>query len=172
MRYVAQVFLGYFVLLVMASLWRLGPAPSVAPELAALIGAYLGVTARSKVAPAVLCAAIVGYLADLLLATPPGLQATTAASVCVVSYLVHRRMLVRGIALTFFFSIFTGVVATLVGLLLRTYFDLTPVQSAGLWALFITVVLTGLAGPIVFRLATSVDRRFMRLPHLQSPAFD
>jgi len=171
MRVVAQVFLGYFVLLLFATVWRLGPTPGAAPEIAALFAAYLGITARPRLAPAAVAAAIVGYLGDLLLGTPPGLQATCAAFICVIGYLVHRRLMVRGLFVTVLFASFIGLIATIAGFALRLYFDL---ESSGgtLGASLATILLTGLAGPIVFRLSRWLDRRFVRVTHLQSPVFD
>ncbi len=171
MRVVAQVFLAYFVLLLFASVWRLGPTPGAAPEIAALFAAYLGLTARPRLATAAVASAIVGYLGDLLLGTPPGLQATCAAFICVTGYLVHRRLMVRGLVVTILFASFIGVIASVTSFALRLYFDLEPSQGT-LSASLATVLLTGLAGPIVFRLSRSLDRRFVRVSHLQSPVFD
>lgn len=172
MRNVAQVFLAYFTLLIFASVWRLGWVPAVAPELTALFAAYLAITSSERVAPAALAAATIGYLGDLLLSTPPGLQATTAAGVCLVGHLVHKRILVRGLAMTVVFSLLTGVLAAGLGLPLRAYFDLLPPAggwSSGWGTAAVTVLLTGIAGPLVFAMCAALDRRFVRAPHLQSP---
>jgi rod shape-determining protein MreD len=168
MRMAAQVFLAYFAVLVMASVWRLGPVTSVAPDIVAIFAAYLGLTARSRVAGATLAAAIIGYLGDLLLGTPVGLQATTAALVCVFGHLIHRRMLVRGLALTVMFSLLIGAVAALVSLGLRAYFDLLGDGGMRWGAMFLTVLMTGVFGPIAFVAANALDRRFVRASHLQS----
>ncbi|MBT8495373.1 MAG: hypothetical protein KJO07_20160 [Deltaproteobacteria bacterium] len=168
MRIASQVFLAYFALLIMATVWRLVPGTQVVPDIVAIFAAYLGLTARSRVAGAALGAAAIGYLGDLLLGTPVGLQATTAALVCVFGHLIHRRMLVRGLGLTVMFSLLIGAVAALVSLGLRAYFDLLGEGGIGWGVMFLTVLMTGIFGPIAFVAANALDRRFVRTSHLQS----
>lgn len=168
MRIAAQVFLAYFAVLVMATVWRLVPGTEVAPDIVAIFAAYLGLTARSRVAGAALGAAAIGYLGDLVLGTPVGLQATTASLVCVFGHLIHRRMLVRGLTLTVTFSLLIGAVAAMVSLGLRAYFGLVGDAGVGWGVIILTVMMTGVFGPIAFVAANALDRRFVRASHLQS----
>ena len=162
MRHAAQVGAAYLAILVLGAVWRLVPVQSM-PDVVALVAAYLGLTARERLAPAMLAAVTLGYLADLLGGTPIGLIALTAGVICVAGHLVHRRILVRGIGATVTFAFFTGLVAGFFVLMIRAFYGYMP---AGLWAdmgvLFGSAVLTGLAGPFVFRGCRSVDIRFAR----------
>ena len=162
MRNAAQVSAAYLIILVLGAVWRLFPVQSM-PDVVALVAAYLGLTARDRLAPAMAAAVILGYLADLLGGTPIGLMALTAAVLCLAGHLVHRRILVRGIGATVTIAFFTGLAGGLFVLMVRAFYGYMP---AGLWAdmgvLFGSAVLTGLAGPLVFRGCRAVDTRFAR----------
>src|SRR5687768_4203398 len=73
----------------------IGPFRAAPPALAALTAGYLRLTARRGIAGPVAAAVIAGYLADLLSGSPPGLLALVAGVMCVVAFLVQRRILVR-----------------------------------------------------------------------------
>lgn len=162
MRNAAYIGASYLLILVIGAVWRLLPIQSM-PDVVALVAAYLGLTARDRLAPAMLGAVILGYLADLLGGTPKGMIALTAAVVCVVAHVVHRRLLVRGFPATITFAFFTGLAAGVFVLILRALYGLMP---AGLWAdlgvLIGSAVMTALIGPLVFRMCRLIDTRFAR----------
>ena len=163
MRLTAQVFLAYALLLVLGVVWRVMPLSRAAPDLLALSAVYLGLTARDRVAPAMLAAVIIGYLADLLMGTPRGLLALSAGLVCLAGHLIQGRLLVRGWLFTSVFSFFTAV---LTGLLVLTITAAGGMRIARfgdeVWVLFGSGILTGLFGPPVFQLCRRVDSRFAR----------
>jgi len=163
MRIAAHVFLAYALVLVLAAVWRHMPMTRAAPDVAALVAVYLGLTARSRLAPPTAGAVVLGYLGDLLVGTPAGLLSLTAGLVCIVGHLVHRRLLVRGTLFTMAFSFFAGLFAGLVVLFIRLVSGGLP-GSAGseLLVLFGSAVLTGLSGPLVFRMCRFIDARFAR----------
>lgn len=172
MRNAAHIGAAYLIILVLGAVWRLFPVQSM-PDIVALVAAYLGLTAREQLAPAMFGAVILGYLADLLGGTPKGLMALTAAVVCVVGHVVHRRILVRGLGATMTFAFFTGLAAGVFVLIIRAFYGYMP---AGLWAdlgvLFGSALLTGLAGPVMFRISRALDTRFARTLRERDVALD
>lgn len=179
MRVTAHVFLGYGLVLVLGSIWRLLPIDFAAPDVIALVAVYLGLTARPvnvgpmllRIAPPTLGAVILGYLGDLLAGSPRGLIAFTAGMVCVVGHLVHSALIVRGRMVTIIFSTVTGATAGLVMLIVRASSGLVPGSLGGeMKTLLASALLTGLAGPLVFRLCRSVDARFARSPRERNAA--
>ncbi len=163
MRTAAQIGIAYAMVLALCAVWRLGPLPRAMPDVVALFAVYLGLTARIQVAPSVLGAIIIGYLADLLLGTPRGVLALDAGLLCLFAHLVHRRLLVRGWVFTAGFTAFTAVVSGLVVMALRAYMGVGPGRFGDELALLAaTAALTGVIGPFVFRLCRVVDARFAR----------
>lgn len=164
MRVAAHVILAYALILVLGSLWRFVPLGRLSPDVVALCAVYLGLTARDRLASATLGAVMLGYLGDLLIGTPRGMLALTAGILCIVGQLIHRRLLVRGLVVTLGVSLLTGLVSGLIGLALRAYGDLVP-DDVGLEIGVIagSAAMTGLAGPLVFRLMRALDARFSRV---------
>jgi cell shape-determining protein MreD len=161
MRIAAHVFLTYALVLVLGAVWRLLPITSV-PDVVALIAVYLGLTARGQVAPSTLGAVISGYLADLLLGTPRGLLALDAGIICLIGHMIHQRLLVRGRLFTIGFSFFTGLLSGTVVLIMRLGADRVHAVGGELLVLLGSALLTGLAGPVVFRICRFIDARFAR----------
>ncbi len=163
MRLAAQVGLAYVIVLVLSAIWRLMPLSRAMPDAVALFAVYLGLTARGQLAPAVFSAVIIGYLADLLMGAPRGVLAFDAGLLCVIAHLVHKRLLVRGAVFTMVFTAITALVSGLVLMALRAYIG---VALESFWRevgiLATSAVLTGLAGPVVFRLCRRLDARFAR----------
>jgi len=164
-RTATHVLVAYLVLLVLGSLWPvlpLGPARGAAPDVAALVAAYLGLTARDQIAPVVGGAVTVGYLADLLGGTPPGLHALVCGIVCILAHLVHRRILVRGWAMTLGFSAFVGAAAAIVIELIGIATD----RGLGIGLVALSVVLVAVTsaaiGPSVFWLHRRIDAAYAR----------
>jgi hypothetical protein len=164
MRIAAQVLLAYVIVLLLGCLWRYIPLPRAAPDVAALAAAYLGLTARRDLAPPVAGAVVIGYLADLLNGTPPGLLALTCGLLCIAGHLVHRRLLVRGWMVTLGFSFFTALTSGLIVMSLRASGGWLPPGQMGseLAWLALGSVFTALISPLVFRLCRRLDARFAR----------
>ena len=152
MRTPTHVLVAYVVLLVVASIWRLLPwvPHGAAPEVGGLVAAYLGLTARGNIAPAVGGAVTVGYLADLLGGAPTGLHAVVGGLVCILGHLVHRRILVRGTAMTIGFSAFVGAVAALVVALIGELADRGVGLGATARGVFQIALGSAAIGPTVF----------------------
>jgi hypothetical protein len=173
MRNIAQVFLTYGLVLVVAALWRLLPLGRAVPDIVALSAIYLGLTARARLWPSVLGAVVAGYLADLLLGGPRGLLATAAGILCIVGHLVQGRLIVRGRLFTLVFSLLVGLASVALLLTLRGASGMTigglGDEAAGL---LVSILLTGLCGPIFFSLARRVDARFARTQRERDAALE
>ncbi len=171
MRMAAQVGASFLLLLLLGALWRLFPVAGFAPDFVSLVAAYLGLTARERLAPSVSAAVIIGYLADLLYGTPVGLMAMTAGLVCTVCHLIQGRLLVRGWIVTAVFSALTALAAGFFVLVIRAGFSLLPLGFGHEMGGLLTMALaTGVLGPLVFRACRSVDARFARTPRERSAA--
>jgi cell shape-determining protein MreD len=162
-RITAQVFLAYGLLLLLGAVWRLLPIRDLLPDIVALFAAYLGLTARQKLAPSVAGAVIIGYLADLLVGSPAGLLAITSGIICTACHLIQGRLLVRGVVFTMIFAALTALASGLLILGFRAMGGiLAGGWSAAMTTLLGTTLLTGLLGPFVFRACRIVDSRFAR----------
>lgn len=164
MRTFAQVFLAYALILVTGCLWRLLPLDrAIVPDLVALSSVYLGLTARHRLAPATLGAVVLGYLGDLLNGTPLGMFSLIAGIMCILGHVIHRRLIVRGLPVTVAVSFVTGLVAGVLSLIIRAYTGLIP-EGVGMefGTLFTMALVTGIVGPVVFRLCRMIDVRFAR----------
>ena len=78
MRTGTIVLAAYLLCVVVATVWMRLPTSIIrdaVPDVGALTAAYLGLTARGNVAPAVGGSVVLGYLVDLISGTPPGLAA-------------------------------------------------------------------------------------------------
>lgn len=161
MRTASLVFLAYGMLLLLGCLWPKLPLGQAAPDIVALSAMYLGLTARHRLAPPTLGAVVIGYLGDLLIGTPRGMLALVAGIICILGHVIHSRLIVRGWMITMMVSFLTGLVAGIIGIVLRAYAGLLPV-GVELDLLFYTALLTALFGPLVFRLCRTIDARFAR----------
>lgn len=167
----AQIGASFAFLLLAGAVWRLFPLSAFAPDFVSLVAAYLGLTARQRLAPSVGAAVTIGYLADLLYGTPVGLMALNAGLVCTVCHLIQGRLLVRGWIFSAVFSSLTALAAGLFVLAIRAAFSLLPLGlSTGMGVLFTTALVTGLLGPLVFRACRLVDARFARTPRERDAA--
>ena len=163
MRLAAQVVMAYFLLLLLGAVWRLFPWSELVPDIAVLFAAYLGLTARDRAAPSIASAILIGYFADLLFGTPVGLIALISGLTCSACHLIQGRLLVRGSVFTTVFSGFVALVAGLATILIRSVAGLLPPGWAGeLGTMALSILITGLLGPIVFRICRFVDSRFAR----------
>lgn len=166
MRSATLVLICYGLMLVTGVLWSrlpIGPLRLTPPDLAALTAGYLGLTARRGIAGAVAAAVVAGYLADLLSGAPPGLLALVSGVTCVLAFLVQRRILVRGRALTLAFAASLGLVAEILVWLFLAFAG-EPLPSLGHPILTFAMVAatTAVVGLGALRLYRRVDAAFAR----------
>lgn len=166
MRSATLVLICYGLMLVTGVIWSrlpIGPLQGTPPDLAALTAGYLGLTARRGIAGAVAAAVIAGYLSDLLSGAPAGLFALVTGVVCVLAFLIQRRILVRGRALTLGFAASVGLVAEiLVWLVLALAGAPTSRVDHPLLALVMVAFTTGVIGLGALALYRRVDAAFAR----------
>lgn len=164
MRTATMVLVAYLCCVVVAAMWRSLPwIHDASPDIGALTAAYLGLTARRQVAPAVGGAVVLGYLIDLICGAPPGLMALVLGITTLVARAVQQRILVRGAAISFAFSGFVAVFCGVLTLLVRAVYR---IPSAGFsidmqHIAFMTLV-TAIVGPLVWRLFRRIDAAFAR----------
>ncbi|MGN6105563.1 MAG: hypothetical protein ACTHU0_10695 [Kofleriaceae bacterium] len=152
--------------MIVVSVWGLMRAAllrDAVPDVGALTAAYLGLTARRNLAPAVGGSVAIGYLIDVISGAPPGLAALVLGLTCLVTRGAQQRILVRGAAMTIGFSAFVAVVAGLVMLIVRVVFGASR-ASFGLELTHIgmATVATALVGPLVWRMFRRIDATFAR----------
>ena len=164
MRTATIVLVAYLLCVVVGSVWRLLPWISDAiPDLGALTAAYLGLTARRQVSPAVGGAIVLGYLVDLISGTPPGLLALVLGLTTLVARAVQQRILVRGAVISIAFSAFVALLAGVLAWLVRALFRI-PSAAFGveLGHVLEVVLATAIIGPQVWRLFRRIDATFAR----------
>jgi rod shape-determining protein MreD len=166
MRTATLVLAAYALCVLVGACWRLLPLPLVrdaVPELGALTAAYLGLTARRGLAPAVGGSVAIGYLVDVISGTPAGLAALVLGITCLVTRSAQQRILVRGAAMTIGFSAFVALVAGVAGLIVRAAAGV-PLAAPGveLSHLALVAAATALIGPLVWRLFRRIDAAFAR----------
>jgi rod shape-determining protein MreD len=166
MRTATLTLVAYVVCVVVASLWRTLPIEmfhDAVPDIGAMTAAYLGLTARRNVAPAVGGSVALGYLVDIISGTPAGLFALTLGLTCLVARAAQQRILVRGAAMTMGFSAFVALVAGIVTMLVRGLYNMpSPSFVTELQHLAIILVATALLGPLVWRMFRRIDAAFAR----------
>ena len=166
MRVATQVLVAYLLCVIVASVWRLMPASvlrDAVPDVGALTAAYLGLTARGHVAPAVGGSVVLGYLVDLISGSPPGLMALVLGLTGVVARAVQQRILVRGAAMTIGFSAFVALVSAVLALFVRVMYGLARGGIVvELQHIALATVSTALMGALVWRVFRRVDAAFAR----------
>jgi rod shape-determining protein MreD len=123
-----------------------------APELGLFIVVYLGLSGRGGPV-ALTCAALaIGYLRDLLVGAPRGIEALSFALCALVARALHGRVFVDRFAQL---AVVCASFAALHGLLLMLF---GPEGSS--WRALVPVVVSALCiGPIVLRLLRRLDHR-------------
>jgi rod shape-determining protein MreD len=164
MRTATLVLVAYLCCSVVASIWRLLPWISDAvPDLGALTAAYLGLTARRQVSPAIGGAIVLGYLIDLISGAPPGLVALVLALTTLVARAVQQRILVRGAAISIAFSAFIALVTGVLALVVRVLYRMPSAPfSIELRHVALVTLATAVFGPLVWRMFRRVDAAFAR----------
>ena len=164
MRTATIVLVAYFSCVVLGAVWRLMPwIHDAVPDLGALTAAYLGLTARRNIAPAVGGSVMLGYLVDLISGAPPGLIALVLGLTCVIARAVQQRIYVRGATMTVAFSAFVALVAGILAMFVRGIYHVPSAAIAlELRHLAIVAVATGVIGPIVWRIFRRIDAAYAR----------
>jgi rod shape-determining protein MreD len=164
MRTATIVLVAYLCCAVVASIWRLLPWLSDAvPDLGALTAAYLGLTARRQVSPAIGGAIVLGYLIDLISGAPPGLIALVLALTTLVARAVQQRILVRGAAISIAFSAFVALVAGVLAVVVRVLYRMSSAAfSVELQHVALVTLATAVLGPLVWRMFRRIDAAFAR----------
>jgi hypothetical protein len=165
MRTATIVLVAYAACVVVAAFWRVlpGPAHDAVPDLGAITAAYLGLTARRAIAPAVGGSIAIGYLIDLISGAPPGLIALVLGLTGLVARVVQRRIYVRGAAMTIAFSGFTAIVSSLFAMLVRAIYRMpSSALSIELRHLALVAIATAMIGPLVWRVYRRIDAAYAR----------
>ena len=164
MRTASLVLVADVLSVAVAAIWRFLPwVRDAVPDLGALSAAYLGLTARRHVSPAIGGAVALGYLVDLISGAPPGLFAFVLALTALVARAVQQRILVRGAALSIAFSGFVALITGALALVIRLVYRM-PITtlSIELQHIALATVATAIAGPLVWRMFRRVDATFAR----------
>jgi rod shape-determining protein MreD len=163
-RTATLVIVAYFLCVIVASVWRLLPwVHDAVPDLGALTAAYLGLTARRNIAPAVGGSIVLGYLVDLISGAPPGLVALVLALTCVIARAVQQRIYVRGATMTIAFSVFVSVIASIVAIVIRALYHVpSAALSLELRHVAFAAIATGVVGPVVWRIFRRIDAAYAR----------
>ncbi len=166
MRNATIVLVAYTLCVVVAAAWRLvafGPIYDAVPDLGALTAAYLGLTARRGVAPAVAGSVLLGYFIDLVSGAPPGLCALVLGLACLVARGVQQRIYVRGTAMTMAFSAFVALVAAIFALVIRALYHVPRASwSVELRHAALVTIATAVIGPLVWRVFKRIDAAYAR----------
>lgn len=164
MRTATIVLAAYLVCVVVAAIWRLLPwIDDAIPDLGALTAAYLGLTARRQVSPAIGGAVVLGYLIDLISGAPPGLYALVLALTTLVARAVQQRILVRGATISIAFSAFVAAMAGVLALAVRAIYRMpSAALSTELSHIVFVTIATALIGPLVWRMFRRIDATFAR----------
>lgn len=166
MRTATLVLAAYLLAVIVATFWRLVPIDfllDAVPDLGALTAAYLGLTARRHVAPAVGGSVVLGYLIDLISGMPAGFLGVVLGLTCLVARAAQQRILVRGATMTMGFSAFVALVAGVVALVVRLFYGMPrPSFALDLQHIALVTIATSLAGPLVWRILRRIDAMFAR----------
>ncbi len=165
MRTATIVLVAYVLCVIVASIWRLmpGAAHDAVPDLGALTAAYLGLTVRRSLAPAVGGSIVLGYLLDLISGAPPGLCALVLALTGLVARAVQQRIYVRGALMTIAFSGFVALVAQAVAFVVRATYRM---PTAAMWIELrhaaLVAIATAIVGSFVWRIFRRIDATYAR----------
>ena len=166
MRTATLVIVAYLVCVIIAAVWRLMPLSllrDATPEVGALSAAYLGLTARRGLAPAVGGSVVLGYLVDLISGQPPGLMALVLGLTGLVARAVQQRILVRGAVISVAFSAFVALLAGVIAWLVRELYRVpTAPFGAELNHIAVVTLATAVMGPLVWRMFRRIDAAFAR----------
>ncbi len=176
MRTATLVILAYLLCVVVGAVWRLVPIGvlrDAVPDLGALTAAYLGLTARRTLAPAVAGSVVLGYLVDLISGAPPGLMALVLGFTGLVARAIQQRILVRGATMTIAFSAFVALVSGVLALIVRGIYHLPRASfTVELQHVALCTIATALVGPLVWRIFRRIDAAFARTARERDAALE
>jgi rod shape-determining protein MreD len=176
MRTATIVLAAYVLCVIVAAVWRLMPFGLVrdaVPDLGALTAAYLGLTARRTLAPAVAGSVVLGYLVDLISGAPPGLIALVLGFTGLVARAIQQRILVRGATMTIAFSAFVALVSGVLALVIRGIYHLPRAAfSVELHHIALGTIATAIIGPLVWRIFRRIDATFARTARERDAALE
>ena len=164
MRTATIVLVAYLMCVAVAALWRLVPwIADAVTDLGALTAAYLGLTARRQVSPAIGGAIVLGYLIDLISGAPPGQIALVLGLTTLITRAVQQRILVRGAVISVAFSAFVALPAGVLAYLVREL-SRVPVAPLAIELRHIAgvTVTTAVVGALVWRVFRRIDAAFAR----------
>ncbi|HEY1558613.1 MAG TPA: rod shape-determining protein MreD [Kofleriaceae bacterium] len=165
MRTATLVLVAYVLCVVVAASWLALPHAlrDAIPDIGALTAAYLGLTARRDVAPAVGGSIALGYLVDLVSGSPAGLAALVLGLTCLVARAVQQRIYVRGTTMTIAFSAFVSIVTSLAAIVVRALYGMPRASwSVELRHLALVAIATAAIGPLVWRVFRRIDAAYAR----------
>jgi rod shape-determining protein MreD len=165
MRTGTLVLVAYILCVIVAASWHSLPhaVRDAIPDIGALTAAYLGLTARRNVAPAVGGSIVLGYLVDLISGAPPGLLALVLGLTCLVARAVQQRIYVRGTTMTIAFSGFVAIVSSLAAIVVRALYGMPRAAwSIELRHLALVAIATAIVGPLVWRVLRRIDAAYAR----------
>jgi cell shape-determining protein MreD len=166
MRTATLVLVAYFLSTAISAAWRLLPVEMVRdalPHIGALTATYLGLHARSRIAPALAGSVVLGYLIDLVSGVPVGFGALTLVLSGLIAVGIQRRILVRGLGMTVGFCGFVGLFAAALGWIIRFVYGVPRAELATEVAHLATAALaTAIVGPSVWRLFRRIEAAFAR----------
>jgi len=164
MRTSTIVLGAYLVCVAVASVWRLLPwIGDAIPDVGALTAAYLGLTARRQVSPAIAGAIVLGYLIDLISGAPPGLIALVLALTTLITRTMQQHILVRGLAISIAFSAFVALISGVLALVIRVVYRMPSAAFViELQHVAFVTLATAVLGPLVWRMFRRIDAAFAR----------
>ena len=164
MRTATIVLAAYLLCAVVAATWRVLPwIVDAIPDVGALTAAYLGLTARRQVSPAIGGGLVLGYLIDLISGAPPGLFSLVLALTTLAARAIKQRILVRGAAISIAFSAFVALISGALALIVRVACRMESATFAiELSHVAQVTIATAILGPLVWRMFRRIDATFAR----------
>ena len=164
MRTATIVLAAYLLCAVVAATWRVLPwIVDAIPDVGALTAAYLGLTARRQVSPAIGGGLVLGYLIDLISGAPPGLFSLVLALTTLAARAIQQRILVRGAAISIAFSAFVALVAGVLALIMRMLYRMPSAAfSVELRHVALVTLATAVLGPVMWWMFRRIDAGFAR----------
>jgi len=159
MRLLFLILIGFFLSAVLSAAWAALSLEGPTPDVVALVAIYLGMSGRARLFPSVGAAVVLGYMVDLLAGSPKGLLSFVAGVLCLTGYVIQRRLFVRGRVFLIVFSAGTGLLAGVLALVVRSGLGKQAAFAGGSSMLLWSAALTGLLGPLVFRLCRRAEGR-------------
>jgi rod shape-determining protein MreD len=162
-RAILFTLVGFFLLVIQASLRQLVPMVALVPDPALLLVLYLGLTPRQSAWIGAILAIILGYLTDLLGAAPKGLHALVYVLLFYASRGAQVRLLTRG----WIFEVWFCLLAAFVGgflVMLGRALSAPTVGVSGYLVAVLQAVATAATAPVVFFIGRRLDRWTSRVP--------